>query len=38
MAAALIGAIILFLLFRPPSEKVAEPSFSKAEEDSPPVA
>ncbi|MDB5309272.1 MAG: nucleoside:H symporter [Gemmataceae bacterium] len=38
MVAATVGALILFLLFRPPSEKTAEPSFSQAEEDAPPVA
>ena len=37
MFAALIGALLLFLFFHPPSRKVDEPSFSKAEEDAPPV-
>lgn len=38
MAAALIGAIILFVFFYTPKENAPEPSFSKVEEDSPPVA
>jgi nucleoside transporter len=37
MGAALVGALLLVLLFHPPSKKIEEPSFSQAEEDSPPI-
>jgi hypothetical protein len=38
MGAALVGAILLALLFHPPSEKVKEPPIESPEEQSPPVA
>ena len=38
MGAALVGAIILAALFRPPSEKVKEPPVVAPEEQAPPVA
>jgi hypothetical protein len=37
MFAAFVAAIILALFFHPP-KKVDQPSFSKVEEDAPPVA
>jgi nucleoside transporter len=38
MVAALIGALLLFLFFHPPSDKAAEPPISTPEEESPLVA
>jgi nucleoside transporter len=37
LVAALIGAIILWVCFYPPTGKLDEPSFSKVEEDAPPI-
>ena len=38
MIAAVIGAVLLFVFFHPPSMKTEDVGFSKAEEDAPPVA